>query len=166
MGVIYGIVNIVIAVWFYASASSVNKRAVLWAVIGALAFLAFKFLGYTMIALIQESAVDANLGSLMEKGYIPSEKSADLIVKETADEQSAALGFFYEFFPLVMALVGVVYIRAKFILKMSFTESLKHKTPLMLEYEGTSDDDKYQQGRGLMQALSGFFHWGKKQKNS
>ncbi len=166
MGVIFGIVNILIAVWFYASASSVGKQAFMWAVIGALSFLVFKFFGYSMIAFIQESSVDASLENLMEKGYVPSERSDDAIVKESVDEQSSALGVFYEFFPLLVALLGVAYIRAKFILKMSFIDSIKHKTPLMLVTSDDTNDDLYDTSKGFSELLNTLFRSNKKPKNS
>ncbi len=166
MGVIFGIVNILIAVWFYASASSVGKQAFMWAVIGALSFLVFKFFGYSMIAFIQESSVDASLENLMEKGYVPSERSDDAIVKESVDEQSSALGVFYEFFPLLVALLGVAYIRAKFILKMSFIDSIKHKTPLMLVTSDDTNDDLYDASKGFSKLLNTLFRSNKKPKNS
>jgi hypothetical protein len=166
MGVIFGIVNIIIAVWFYASASSVGKQAFMWAVIGALSFLVFKFFGYSMIAFIQESSVDASLENLMEKGYVPSERSDDAIVKESADEQSSALGVFYEFFPLLVALLAVAYIRAKFILKMSFIDSLKHKTPLILVTSDDTNEDIYDTSRGFSKFLNTLFRSNKKPKNS
>ena len=69
MGVIYGLINILVAVWFYSSAVSVKKQAVLWAVIGGLSFMAFKFLGYSLISTLQESLDDARktIDKLVEK---------------------------------------------------------------------------------------------------
>ncbi len=166
MGVIFGIVNIIIAVWFYATASSVGKQAFMWAVIGALSFLVFKFFGYSMIAFIQESSVDASLENLMEKGYVPSERSDDAIVKESVDEQSSALGIFYEFFPLLVALLGVAYIRAKFILKMGFIDSLKHKTPLILVTSEETNDEIYDTSKGFSKFLSGLFRRSNKKPNN
>ncbi len=166
MGVIFGIVNIIIAIWFYATAASVGKRTFMWAVIGALSFLVIKFFGYSMIAFIQESSVDASLDNLMEKGYVPSERSDDAIVKESADEQSSALGIIYEFFPLLVALLGVAYIRAKFILKMGFIDSLKHKTPLMLVTSEEANDEIYDTSKGFSKFLSGLFRSNKKSKSS
>lgn len=130
MGVVFGIVNIIVAVWLYSSAVSVKKQAVMWAVVGGLSFLAFKFLGYSFISILQESLDQASLNNLSDQGYVQTERSADNLSNETFDNQSTALGIFYEFFPLMVALLGVSFIRAKFILGMGYTDSLKHKTPL------------------------------------
>ena len=132
MGVIFGIINIIVAVWFYSSAASVKKQAIMWAVIGGLSFLVFKFLGYSMIGFIQGSLDQANIGDLVDKGYSQSENSSSELSSETAGDQSTFLGIFYEFFPLIVALLGVAFIRAKFILGMGFIASLKHKTSLKL----------------------------------
>ena len=132
MGVILGIINIIVAVWFYSSAASVKKQAIMWAVIGGLSFLVFKFLGYSMIGFIQGSLDQANIGDLIDKGYSQSENSAGELSSETAGDQSTFAGIFYEFFPLIVALFGVSFIRAKLILGMGFIASLKHKTSLKL----------------------------------
>lgn len=132
MGVIFGLVNILVAVWFYSSAVSVKKQAVKWAVIGGLSFLAFKFLGYSMISILQESLGQASLDHLSDQGYVQTERSVDALSKETFDNQSTVAGVFYEFFPLLVALLGVSFIRAKFILGMGYLDSLKHKTSLKL----------------------------------
>ena len=88
MGVIFGIINIIVAVWFYSSAASVKKQAIMWAVIGGLSFLVFKFLGYSMIGFIQGSLDQANIGDLIDKGYSQSENSAGELSSETAGDQS------------------------------------------------------------------------------
>ncbi len=139
MGVIFGIINIVVAVWFFSSASSVKKQALMWAVIGGIAFLAFKFLGYSVIGFVQGSLDQAMLGDLVEQGYSVTERSASELSSETSTDQSAFLGIFYEFFPLILALLGVAFIRAKFILEMDFISSLKHKTSLKIKTHDTLD---------------------------
>ncbi|MCK4841080.1 MAG: hypothetical protein KAT04_04265 [Methylococcales bacterium] len=130
MGVIFGIINIIVAIWFFSSAVSVKKQALMWAAIGGISFLVFKFLGYSMIGLLQGSLDQAILSDLVEKGYSPTESSAGELSSETFDDQSTILGVFYEFFPLFIALLGVSFIRAKFILGMDYIASLKHKTSL------------------------------------
>ena len=132
MGVIFGIINIIVAVWFFSSAKSVKKQALMWAVIGGLAFLVFKILGYSMIGFLQGSLDQAVLGDLADQGYSQTDRSATELSSETAKNQSAILGIFYEFLPLIVALFGVSFIRAKFILGMGYIESLKHKTSLKL----------------------------------
>ena len=130
MGVIYGLINILVAVWFYSSAVSVKKQAIMWAVIGGISFIAFKFLGYSLISMLQGSLDQASLSILSDQGYVQTEGSAENLSNETFDDQSTAAGIFYEFFPLIVALLGVSFIRAKFILGMGYIDSLKHRTPL------------------------------------
>lgn len=132
MGVIFGIINIIIAIWFFSSAASVKKQAVMWAVIGGLSFLVFKFLSYSMIGMLQVALDQSIISDLSDQGYTPLERSAREISSEIFDEQSNIAGVFYEFFPLIVALLGVSYIRAKFILGMGYFASLKHITPLKL----------------------------------
>lgn len=132
MGVIFGIINIIVAIWFFSSAASVKKQTLMWAVIGALSFLAFKFLGYSIIGMLQGSIDQSNLGDLTAQGYVATERSAAALSSETFDDQSMILGIFYEFFPLILALLAVSFIRGKFILEMGFIDSLKHKTPLKI----------------------------------
>jgi hypothetical protein len=132
MGVIFGVVNIMVAVWFYSSAVSVKKQAFIWAVVGGLSFLAFKVLGYSLIAILQDSIDQFYLDDLSDQGYEQSERSADNFSNETFDDQNTAAGIFYEFFPLIVALLGVSFIRAKLILGMGYFASLKHRTPLKL----------------------------------
>ena len=132
MGVFFGIINILVAVWFYSSAASVKKQAVMWAVIGGLSFLVFKYIGYSMIGMLQGSLDQTILGDLVDQGYLSTERSVGELSSETFDDQSTALGIFYEFFPLIIALSGVAFIRAKFILGMGYIASLKHKTSLKL----------------------------------
>ena len=71
-------------------------------------------------------------GDLANQGYSQTDRSATELSSETADNQSAILGIFYEFFPLILALFMVFFIRAKFILGMEYIASLKHKTSLTL----------------------------------
>lgn len=132
MGVIFGIINIIVAIWFFSSAASVKKQTIMWAVIGGLSFLLFKYLGYSMISFFQGSLDQNVLSDLVDQGYSQTENSAGELSSETYDEQSTALGIFYEFFPLMLALLGVSFIRAKFILGMGYIASLKHKTSLKL----------------------------------
>jgi hypothetical protein len=132
MGVFFGIINIIVAIWFFSSAASVKKQAVMWAVIGGLSFLVFKYIGYSTIGMLQGSLDQSILGDLTDQGYVQTERSAGELSSETFDDQSTALGIFYEFFPLMLALLGVSFIRAKFILGMGYIASLKHKTSLML----------------------------------
>jgi hypothetical protein len=115
MGVFFGIINIIVAIWFFSSAASVKKQAVMWAVIGGLSFLVFKYIGYSTIGMLQGSLDQSILGDLVDKGYVQTENSAGSLSSETFDDQSATLGIFYEFFPLMVALLGVSFIRAKFI---------------------------------------------------
>jgi len=137
MGVIFGIINILVAVWFFASASSVKKQTLMWAAIGGISFLVFKFLGYSMIGMLQGALDQAQLGDLIDKGYTVSETSARELSSETSEDQSSAAGIFYEFFPLLLALLGVSFIRAKFILGMDYIASLKHKTSLKIKTHET-----------------------------
>jgi hypothetical protein len=104
----------------------------MWAVIGGLSFLIFKYLGYSMIGMIQGSLDQSVLGDLVEQGYSQTENSAGELSSEISGDQSTVLGIFYEFFPLMIALLGVSFIRAKFILGMGYIASLKHKTSLKL----------------------------------
>ncbi len=144
MGVIFGIINILVAVWFFSSAVSVKKQAVMWAIIGGLSFICFKFLGYSMIGFLQGSLDQNIISDLVDQGYIQSEKSTRELSNETYDEQSIIAGIFFEFFPLIVALLGVSFIRAKFILSMDYIPSLKHKTSLILKtnsfLENTSNE--------------------------
>lgn len=156
MGVIFGIVNIIVAVWFYSSAVSVKKQAIMWAVIGGLSFLTIKFLGYSLISILQESLDQASLSDLSDQGYVPSERSAENLSNETFDNQSTAAGIFYEIFPLIVALLGVSYIRAKFILGMGYIDSLKHKTPLKFittDFAGNSTSEKTESPKQLFLRL-------------
>lgn len=139
MGVIFGIINIIVAVWFFSSAKSVKKQAIMWAFIGGLSFLAFKFLGYSTIGLLQDTLDQTNLSDLVDQGYIQTERSVSELSSETANNQSSILGVFYEFFPLIVALLGVTFIRAKFILGMGYIASLKHKTSLKLVTKNALD---------------------------
>ncbi len=132
MGVIFGIINIIVAIWFYGSAITVKKSPISWAVIGGLSFLGFKFVGYLLLATLQGSIIEASLDDLSDQGYVQTERSAEALASETADDQYTVVGIFYEFFPLIVALLGVFFIRAKFILGMGYIESLKHETPLKL----------------------------------
>ena len=77
-----------------------------------------------------------SLSDLTDQGYIETERSADALTSETFDEQSTAAGLFYEFFPLSVALLGVAYIRAKFLLGMGFFASLKHTSSLKFVEQG------------------------------
>ena len=73
------------------------------------------------------------LDNLSDQGYNLTERSADsLAVESTLDDQSRVTGIFYEFFPLIVALLGVSFIRAKFILGMGYVASLKHKSSLII----------------------------------
>ena len=144
MGVFFGIINILVAIWFFSSAVSVKKQAVMWAVIGALSFLVFKYIGYSMIGMLQGSLDQSILGDLVDQGYVQTEGSANALSSETFDDQSTALGIFYEFFPLMVALLGVSFIRAKFILGMGYIASLKHKTTLMLVTKNQLEDSPIQ----------------------
>jgi len=130
MGIIFGIINIMVAVWFFSSAASVKKQAVMWAIIGGLSFIVFKFLGYSMIGMFQGTLDQSIINDLVDQGYTQSERSTFELSKETFDDQSTAAGIFYEFFPLILALLGVSFIRAKYILGMDYIASLKHKTSL------------------------------------
>ena len=165
MGVIFGIVNIIVALWFYASAVSVKKQAIMWAVIGGLSFLAFKFLGYSLIAILQESLDQANLNNLSDQGYMQTEQSADKLSKETSDNQYTFVGIFYEFFPLLVALLGVSFIRAKFILGMSYIDSLKHETTLKLVTKGSTDETTAEE-KALLKRLGDFSGWWKQRKSN
>lgn len=160
MGVIFGIINIIVAVWFFSSATSVKKQAVMWAAIGGLSFLVFKFLGYSMIGFLQGSLDQSIISDLVDQGYLETERSAGELSSETSGDQSTAAGIFYEFFPLIVALLGVSFIRAKFILGMDYIASLKHKTSLKVL---TRNSDVPIQSPGLTSTLSG---WWKKSKKS
>ena len=142
MGAIFGIINIIVVVWLYSAAVSVKKQAIMWAVIGGLSFLAFKFLGYSLIAMLQGALDQASLDNLSDQGYMATERSADILSKETFGSQSTAAGIFYEFFPLMVALLGVSFIRAKFILGMGYIDSLKHKPSLKFVTTGSSTDEE------------------------
>ena len=165
MGVIFGIFNIVVAIWFYSSAVSVKKQALMWAVIGGLSFLAFKFLGYSLIAMLQDSFDQAQLDTLTERGYEQTERSDNDLSNETFDDQYTSVGIFYEFLPLLVALLGVSYIRAKFILGMGYIASLKHRTPLKLV-----STDYIDEGTGLKKETRRIFgpliDWWKKRQNN
>ena len=165
MGVIFGIFNIVVAIWFYSSAVSVKKQALMWAVIGGLSFLAFKFLGYSLIAMLQDSFDQAHLDTLTERGYEQTERSDNDLSNETFDDQYTSVGIFYEFLPLLVALLGVSYIRAKFILGMGYIASLKHRTPLKLV-----STDYIDEGTGLEKETRRIFgpliDWWKKRQNN
>jgi len=137
MGVIFGIINILVAVWFFSSAASVKKQALMWAAIGGISFLVFKFLGYSMIGYLQGALDQALIGDLIDQGYTASERSVSELSSETSDEQSMLVGIFYEFFPLMVALLGVSFIRAKLILGMGYIPSLKHKTGLKFKTHDT-----------------------------
>ena len=132
MGSIYGLINLFVAAWFYASAVSVKKRAVMWAAIGAFSFLAFRLLGYSLIVFIQNSLAQANLDGLAGQGSSVIDKSINAISRELIEDGSISIEIFYEFLPLIIALFGVFIIRAKFILGMGCFASLLHRTPLKL----------------------------------
>ena len=163
MGVIFGIINIIVAIWFFSSAASVKKQALMWAAIGGISFLVFKLLGYSMIGMLQGSLDQANLGDLVDKGYIPTESSAGELSSETFDDQSSALGIVYEFFPLMLALLGVSFIRAKFILGMGYIASLKHKTSLKVETNNSLEVSPIQ-SPGFISTLSSLWKKSKKEK--
>ena len=165
MGVIFGIVNIIVAVWFYASAVSVKKQAVLWALIGGLSFIAFKTMGYSVLAMIQGALDQTSLDVLSEQGYIQSDKSAEMLSNETFDDQNTAVGIFYEFFPLIMALLGVSFMRAKLILGMGYIASLKHKTPLKFATKGSTDINTKDQ-KDIMKRVGELSSWWNKRKRS
>lgn len=160
MGVIFGIINIIVAVWFFSSAASVKKQALMWAAIGGISFLAFKFLGYSMIGWLQGSLDQAILSDLSDQGYLPTERSAGELSSEISGDQSTAAGIFYEFFPLMVALFGVSFIRAKFILGMGYIASLKHKTSLKIV---TKDSAMPNESLGFTDTLSS---WWKKIRKS
>jgi hypothetical protein len=105
----------------------------MWAAIGGISFLVFKFLGYSMVGYLQGSLDQSLIGDLVDKGYSATERSAVELSSEISNEQSTAAGIFYEFFPLMLALFGVSFIRAKFILGMDYIASLKHKTTLKIK---------------------------------
>ncbi len=162
MGVIFGIVNIIVAIWFFSSAASVKKQTLMWAVIGGLSFLVLKYLGYSMIGMIQGSLDQAVLGDLVEQGYSQTENSAGELSSETSGDQSTVLGIFYEFFPLMVALFGVSFIRAKFILGMGYFASLKHKTSLKLVTKNSLETSLVE-SPGLTGTLSSW--WAKVRKS-
>ncbi len=162
MGVIFGIINIVVAIWFFSSAVSVKKQAVFWAVIGGLSFIVFKFLGYSFIALIQDSYDQAHLDTLTDRGYVQTERSDNDLSNETFDDQYTSVGILYEFIPLVVALLGVSFIRAKFILGMGFIASLKHKTPLKL----VTTDSAYNSPTEKLKLFGPLIEWWKNRKGS
>jgi len=157
MGVIFGIINIIVAVWFFSSAASVKKQALMWAAIGGISFLAFKFIGYSTIGYLQGSIDQAFIGDLVEQGYVASERSAVELSSEVSDDQSMVLGIFYEFFPLMIALLGVSFMRAKLILGMGFIASLKHKTSLKIKTHDTQGNTPTV-SPGLTGTVSGWWH--------
>jgi hypothetical protein len=162
MGYIFGMINIIVAVWFFASAASVKKQAIMWAMIGGISFLVFKVLGYSMIGMFQGVLDQSAIGDLVDKGYTETERSAFELSSETAGGQSSITGIFYEFLPLIVALLGVSFIRAKFILGMGYVASLKHKTSLRVkthEAKGSAPIET----QSLTDTLSG---WWKKIKKS
>ncbi len=161
MGVFFGIINIIVAIWFFSSAASVKKQTVMWAVIGGLSFLVFKYLGYSMIGMLQGLLDQSLLGDLVDQGYIQTERSVGALSSETFDDQSTALGIFYEFFPLMVALLGVSFIRAKFILSMGYIASLKHKTSLMLVTKNQLEESPIQ-SPGFTGTLSNWWNRSKK----
>ena len=165
MGVIFGIVNIVVAVWFYSSAVSVKKQAIMWAVIGGLSFLVFKYLGYSLISMLQDTMDQSTLDDLSDKGYVPTERSADELSSEIADEQSTTAGIFYEFFPFIVALLGVSFIRAKFILGMGYIDSLKHRTSLKFVTGEILDGEQVVE-KESDKLFGGLSDWWKKRKKS
>lgn len=156
MGIIFGIINIMVAVWFFSSAASVKKQAIMWAAIGGLSFLAFKFLGYSMIGMLQGSLDQSVISDLVDQGYTQTERSTFELSKETFDDQSAAAGILFEFFPLILALFGVSFIRAKYILGMDYIASLKHKTSLKFVNK-KSRDGLPVESSGLLDTLSGWW---------
>ena len=156
MGIIFGIINIMVAVWFFSSAASVKKQAIMWAAIGGLSFLAFKFLGYSMIGMLQGSLDQSIISDLVDQGYTQTERSTFELSKETFDDQSAAAGILFEFFPLILALFGVSFIRAKYILGMDYIASLKHKTSLKFVSK-KSRDGLPVESSGLLDTLSGWW---------
>ena len=162
MGVIFGIINIIVAIWFFSSAASVKKQAVMWAAIGGISFLVFKFFGYSMIGMLQGSLDQAILSDLADSGYSPTERSAGELSSETFDDQSTVAGIFYEFFPLLVALLGVSFIRAKFILGMDYIASLKHKTPLKMVTKNSLEVSPIM-SPGLTGTLSSW--WNRNKKN-
>lgn len=162
MGVIFGIINIIVAIWFFSSAASVKKQTIMWAVIGGLSFLVFKYFGYLMIGMLQGSLDQVIIGDLVDQGYSPSKNSAGELSSETFDDQSTVLGVFYEFFPLIVALIGVSFIRAKFILGMGYIASLTHKTSLKLITKNTLEKNPVEQ-ESLTGTLSS---WWKKIRKS
>jgi len=162
MGVIFGLINIMVAVWFFSSATSVKKQALMWAAIGGISFLVFKFIGYSMIGYLQGSLDQALLSDLVEQGYIATERSATELSSETSTDQSTIAGIFYEFFPLILALLAVSFIRAKFILGMGYIASLKHKTSLKIKTHNLPDVPAIQ-SPSFTGTISGW--WGKIRKS-
>ncbi len=153
MGVIFGIINIGVAIWFFSSAASVKKQAIMWAIIGGISFLVFKVVGYSMIGYLQGSLDQAILSDLVDQGYAQTDNSAGELSSETSDQQSTIAGIFFEFFPLIVALLGVSYIRAKFILGMGFVASLKHTTSIKLTTTNFMEDSSNNSG-GLVETLT------------
>jgi hypothetical protein len=85
-----------------------------------------------MIGMLQRALDQSIISDLSDQGYTPLERSAREISSEIFDEQSNIAGVVYEFFPLIVALLGVSYIRTKCMLGMGYVASLKHTTPLKL----------------------------------
>lgn len=163
MGVIYGILNFVVAIWFYSSAASVQKKAIMWAGIGAVSFLLFKVMGYSLIAVIQGMADQSIIDGMVEQGFVQTDKSAESLSNERFDDQSTAIGIIYEFIPLIFAFIGTTFIRAKFILNMGFVESLKHNPELKVKVKGEKNLDTKDE-QEFFKYVESFVNWCKSLK--
>ncbi len=127
MGIIYGLINIFVANWFFSSAKSVKKPGIKWAAIGGVTFLLFIFSGNIVVREIQTSIQSSNVEKLVEKGYVASKKSNQNMYRQTKSKEITFLAVFNDLFPLVLAMSVIVFIRAKFILGIGVIESMKKR---------------------------------------
>lgn len=141
MGIINGLVSIFVSYWFYNTAISVKKPALKWAAIGFGIFLAIKLVGYWGIASVQTSAQSAQIDSLIEKGYQPTEHSKRKVFLQNNQPMDLTfLAVISDILPMILAVIGAAFVRAKFILGTGIMASLKKGSGGNSDTNDTGDD--------------------------
>lgn len=125
MGIIYGLINMAVAYWFFNAATSVRKPAFKWAGIGAVIFLLCLFAGNMAVKQIQSSVQSSNIDKMIEKGYTPSSDSNRNVRRQTKKVKGITfMAVVNDLFPLILAILVVAFVRAKILLGVGFKDSL------------------------------------------
>ena len=126
MGIIYGLINMAVAYWFFNAAISVRKPAFKWAGIGAVIFLLCLFTGNIAVKQIQGSVQSSNIDQMIEKGYVPSSESKTNVRRQQKKVKGITfMAVVNDLFPLILAILVVAFVRAKVLLGVGFKESLQ-----------------------------------------